>query len=132
MGCSTPSLARPSIVVTLAPSQAAASTVHDFTALPSRCTTQAPHWLVSQPTCVPVSRKFSRRNCTSSVLGSMSAPAALPFTVMATLALDVPRAGCGADAPVPAAGASDLRNQDMWPPPLAVRDDRDACAFCLV
>ena len=27
-----------------------------FTDTPSTCTTQAPHWLVSQPTCVPVSR----------------------------------------------------------------------------
>src|SRR5436190_10992469 len=101
------------MVVTLAPSHATASTVHDFTARPSRCTTQAPHWLVSQPTCVPVSRKFSRRNCTSRVLGSMSAAAALPFTVMDTFAADVSRAGCGADVPALAVGASDLRNQDM-------------------
>src|SRR5689334_7905088 len=113
MGWSLPSLARPSMVVTLEPSQEAASTVHDFTARPSRCTTQAPHWLVSQPTCVPVSRRFSRRNCTSSVLGSMSAVAALPFTVKVTLVVDASRDGCGADAPVVAAGASDLRNQDM-------------------
>ena len=28
--------------------------VQDFTALPSTCTTQAPHCEVSQPTCVPV------------------------------------------------------------------------------
>ena len=34
---------------------AAARIVHDFTARPSRCTVQAPHWPVSQPTWVPVS-----------------------------------------------------------------------------
>src|SRR5438270_1956856 len=101
------------MVVMFAPSICQTNTVQDLIALPFTCTTQAPHWLVSQPTCVPVSRKFSRRNCTSSVLESISAAAALPFTVMATLAMDVSRAGCGADVPAPAAGASDLRNQDM-------------------
>ena len=65
------------MVVTVAPSQDAASIVQDFTASPSTCTTQAPHWLVSQPTCVPVRRRFSRRNWTSSVRGSMSALTAL-------------------------------------------------------
>ena len=29
--------------------------LHALTALPSRCTVHAPHWPVSQPTCVPVS-----------------------------------------------------------------------------
>ena len=53
-GCSSLPPAMPSIVVTLAPAAWPASTVHDFTARPSTCTTQAPHWLVSQPTCVPV------------------------------------------------------------------------------
>jgi len=36
----------PSIVVTLEPAACPASTVQDFTARPSICTTQAPHWLV--------------------------------------------------------------------------------------
>ncbi len=72
------------MVVTLAPSQVAASTVQDLMARPSTCTTQAPHWLVSQPTCVPVSRRFSRTNCTSSVRGSTSALTALPLTVIDT------------------------------------------------
>src|SRR5581483_988361 len=112
------SLARPSMVVTLAPSQERASTVHDFTALPSRCTTQAPHWLVSQPTCVPVRRKFSRRNCTSSVLGSTSAVAALPFTVMVTFVIPL-SGGLGVacrevwdDAGAAGAGACPLRNSE--------------------
>src|SRR6266576_2631088 len=72
------------MVKTLAPSICQAKTVQDFTALPSTCTTQAPHCEVSQPTCVPVSRKFSRRNCTSRVRGSTSPVTGLPFTVIAT------------------------------------------------
>ncbi len=53
-GWSLPFVARPSIVVTVAPSAWTASTVQDFTAWPSTSTVQAPHWLVSQPTLVPV------------------------------------------------------------------------------
>src|SRR3982075_1178486 len=124
MGCSVPSLARPSMVVTLAPSQEAASTVHDFTARPSRCTTQAPHWLVSQPTCVPVSRKFSRRNCTSRVLGSISAAAALPFTVKATFVIPLsPGLDEASREPWDGAWATGaelcpLRNRENMAPPL--------------
>src|SRR5215472_12865541 len=85
MGCSGPfGSASPSIVSTLAPSSCSAKTVQDLIALPLTCTTQAPHCEVSQPTCVPVSRKCSRRNCTSRVRGSMSPVTALPFTVSAT------------------------------------------------
>src|SRR5262249_15172324 len=73
-----------SMVVTLAPSICQTKTVQAFTALPSTCTTQAPHWEVSQPTWVPVSRRFSRRNCTRRVRGSTSPVTALPFTVSAT------------------------------------------------
>src|SRR5947199_10433255 len=65
-----------------------ASVVHALTALPSRCTTQAPHCEVSQPTWVPVSRRFSRRNCTSRVRGSTSAVTALPFTVILTAGIE--------------------------------------------
>src|SRR6516164_6486986 len=72
------------MVVTFAPSICHTKTVHALTALPSTCTTQAPHWDVSQPTCVPVSRRFSRKNCTNSVRGSTSPVTALPFTVRAT------------------------------------------------
>ena len=68
IGCSVPSAsARPSIVVTCAPSACSASMVQDLTTSPSTCTTQAPHWLVSQPTWVPVRRSFSRSSSTSSV-----------------------------------------------------------------
>src|SRR5712691_12146003 len=75
------------MVVTLAPSTYHAKTVQAFTALPSTCTTQAPHCEVSQPTWVPVRRRFSRRNCTSRVRGSMSAVTGLPFTVSDTVGM---------------------------------------------
>src|ERR1035437_4456170 len=68
----------------LAPSHCSASKVQDFDAMPSTWMTQAPHCEVSQPTWVPVSRRFSRRNCTSKVRASTSPVTALPFTVMDT------------------------------------------------
>src|SRR5262245_2748700 len=71
------------MVVTSAPSICQTKTVQALTALPLTCTTQAPHCDVSQPTCVPVSRRCSRRNCTSRVRGSTSPVTALPFTVNA-------------------------------------------------
>src|SRR4029079_3737017 len=89
MGCNGPlGSATPSIVSTSAPSTCQTNTVQAFTALPSTCTTQAPHCEVSQPTCVPVSRRSSLRNCTSSVRGSTSAATGLPFTVRATVDMD--------------------------------------------
>src|SRR5207302_1238305 len=73
------------MVVTLAPPACPTSTVHDLTARPSICTTQAPHWLVSQPTWVPVRFRWSRRRLTRSVRSSTSAETALPFTVNLTV-----------------------------------------------
>src|ERR1700678_453543 len=64
-----------------------ANVVQDLTALPSRCTTQAPHCDVSQPTWVPVSRRFSRRNWTNRVRGSILALTGLPFTIIEILAI---------------------------------------------
>src|SRR6185503_13007361 len=88
IGCSLPpDSARPSIVVILAPSHWSASVVQDLAAIPSTCTTQAPHWDVSQPTCVPVSLRFSRRNCTSKVRASTSPETGFPFTVMDTVGI---------------------------------------------
>src|SRR4029077_15845215 len=75
------------MVSTLAPSSCSASTVHDFVALPLTCTTHAPHCEVSQPTWVPVSRRFSRRYCTSSVRASTLAVTGLPFTISEILAI---------------------------------------------
>ena len=42
------------MVVTSWPSACTASTLHDFTLRPSRCTVQAPQLLVSQPMTVPI------------------------------------------------------------------------------
>src|SRR6202162_4551337 len=75
------------MVRTSCPSAITARVVQDFTALPSRCTTQAPHCEVSQPTWVPVNRRFSRRNCTSNVRGSTLALTGLPFTIREILAI---------------------------------------------
>src|SRR5580704_8657276 len=88
IGCSgAPSAASPSMVFTSWPSAITVSVVHDFTALPSRCTTQAPHCEVSQPTWVPVRRRCSRRNCTRRVRGSTFAVTGLPLTIRETLAI---------------------------------------------
>src|SRR3954462_7623604 len=86
IGCSLSALsARPSIVVTLPPSTWTARIVQDLIDLPSIWTTQAPHWLGSQPTWVPVRPRCSRRNWTSSVRASTFPEAGLPLTVIATL-----------------------------------------------
>src|ERR1700745_3563040 len=73
------------MVVTLQSAACPASMVQDFTARPSTWTTQAPHWLVSQPTCVPVRLRFSRRRWTRRVRSSTSTDTALPFTVSLTV-----------------------------------------------
>ncbi len=86
------------MVVTLAPSHDRASTAQDFTPLPSRCTVQHPHWLVSQPTCVPVSDSWLRRKSTSSVRGSTSALTGLPLTVIASGTATMSSVGQGAGA----------------------------------
>ena len=75
----------PSIVVIVAPSACAAKRLQDFTDSPFRCTIQAPHWLVSQPTWVPVSYNVSLRNVTSSVLSGTSWVAMFPFTFIDTV-----------------------------------------------
>src|ERR1700726_826998 len=75
------------MVLTSCPSAMTASVVQDLTALPSRCTTQAPHCEVSHPTWVPVSRRFSRSNCTRRGRGSILALKGLPFTVREILAI---------------------------------------------
>ena len=60
IGWSLPSLASPSIVMMCAPSACTANSVHAFTDRPLTMMVQAPHWLVSQPTCVPVRSRTSR------------------------------------------------------------------------
>src|SRR5713226_2667573 len=85
IGCSVSPLATPSIVSTLRPSACTAKSVQALTASPSTWTTQAPHWLVSQPTWVPVRPRVSRNSCTNSVRPSTVAVAGLPFTVRLTV-----------------------------------------------
>ena len=81
IGCSSPFVASPSIVMMSAPSACTASIVQLFTDSPSTWTVHAPHDDVSQPTLVPVSLSCSRRNCTSNVRGSTSPLRAEPLTV---------------------------------------------------
>ncbi len=50
IGCIPSAGVMPSMVVTSAPCACAASTLQLFTARPFRCTVQAPHCAVSQPT----------------------------------------------------------------------------------
>src|SRR6266853_2471661 len=85
MGWSWPSCARPSTVVISDPSACTANIVHDFTASPFISTVQAPQYVVSQPTCVPVRSQFSRRNSTSNKRASTSREYGLPFTLIWTL-----------------------------------------------
>src|SRR4051812_47603394 len=72
------------MVVTSAPSAWTARTVQDLTASPLRWHVHAPQLDVSQPTCVPVSPRVSRRKWTRSRRGSTSALSCAPFTVIVT------------------------------------------------
>src|SRR5262245_31587635 len=78
---------RASMVVTAAPSHCNASIVHDFIARPFTWTMQAPHCVVSQPTCVPVRPRCSLRNSTSIVRPSTSPRTTRPFTIIETAAI---------------------------------------------
>src|SRR5680860_426497 len=77
--------ASPSMVVTSCPLACTASTLHDFTLRPSRCTVPAPQLLVSQPITVPVLPSFSRRYWTSSIRCSTSSETRSPSTVSSIL-----------------------------------------------
>jgi hypothetical protein len=72
------------MVVTLLPDAWPASTVHDFTARPSIWTTQAPHWLVSQPTWVPVDSGFHAGDGPEGSVLDLG-KTALPFTISLTV-----------------------------------------------
>src|ERR1700674_252967 len=67
-----------------------ANSVHDLTVRPFKSTVQAPQYVVSQPMCVPVKFRFSRKNSTSSVRGSTSASRGLLFTRMHTETFSTP------------------------------------------
>ena len=83
-GSSTPPTSMPSTVRISRPEAIAASTVQLLTGSLSIQTTQAPQFEVSQPQCVPVSRRLSRRKCTSSSRGSTSSVTVSPLTVIVT------------------------------------------------
>src|SRR6266404_2794702 len=85
IGCSLPSFSRPSTVVISDPSACTANMVQDFTAKPFINTVQAPQYVVSQPTCVPVRSHASRRNSTSNMRGSTSRAHGLPLALILTL-----------------------------------------------
>src|SRR5579859_4132210 len=63
-----------------APSACTANMVQDFTASPFIRTVQAPQYVVSHPTCVPVRSNSSRSSCTSNMRGSTVTECDLPFT----------------------------------------------------
>src|SRR5688572_28360000 len=73
------------MVMTSAPSACMATMEQLLIALPLISTVQAPHCAVSQPTWVPVRRRFSRISVTSRVRASTSAETGLPLTFNATL-----------------------------------------------
>ena len=81
------------MVVTLWPAACVASMAQLFTARPFRCTVQAPHWLVSQPTWVPVRRRCSRMNSDNSVCGATSRDTSLPLTFRVMLGMESPAVG---------------------------------------
>src|SRR5207248_6728242 len=77
-GC-RPSGCKPSIVVIFLPAACATVVWHERTALPSRCTVQAPHCATPQPNFVPVIFKCSRMTHNSGVEGSTSTVWLLPL-----------------------------------------------------
>src|SRR3954451_19381208 len=99
IGSSTPSTSSASTVRTSCPAVIAANVVHDFTGLPSICTTQAPQLEVSQPQCVPVRPGVSRMKCTSSVRGSTSRVTVSPLMLIETSMSDLLLERAGGRAP---------------------------------
>ena len=81
-GCSLPSgPAKPSQVVTCAPSHDAANVRHALTRLPSSSTVHAPHAPSLQPFLVAVRAMRSRRKSSRVTRGSSSAATSLPFSL---------------------------------------------------
>src|SRR6476619_1088282 len=72
---------RPSMVTTLAPSAAETGVEQERTALPFRCTVQAPQKPAPQPYFVPVSPAWSRMIHNNGVFGSASTETCLSFRV---------------------------------------------------
>ncbi len=74
---------------TEAPSACTASIEQLFTACPSSCTVQAPQLPVSQPMCVPVRSRSSRRKWTSSLEAGTSRSYVVPLISIETVRLVV-------------------------------------------
>src|SRR5256885_14356272 len=72
------------MVVTFLPFTWSIGTWQERTALPSRCTVQAPHRPDPHPNLVPVSFRCSRTTHSSGVSGSTSTLAAFPLIVNPT------------------------------------------------
>src|SRR5690606_8669285 len=110
------------MVVTSPPSAWTASTVQDLTASPSSSTVQAPQWLVSQPTWVPVRPSTSRRYWTSSSRGSTSCSWTSPLTLILTRTRESwdteppppDRSGPGLLRPDPCIGGTGVLVKDDW------------------
>ena len=83
-GCSAPSVARPSTVVTSAPSFMTASVRQELIRRPSTSTVQAPHWPWSQPFLVPVRSRRSRNASSRVVHGAITSSTRAPLTVSVT------------------------------------------------
>ena len=82
-------------MVTSCPSAWTASIVQLLIGFPSNSTVHAPQLVVSQPVCVPVSRKPWRIRWASSSRGSMSAARVSPLTVIVTRRTGTSAAGSG-------------------------------------
>src|SRR6202051_3800348 len=80
-GCSTPSFARPSMVVTSAPSFMTASVRQELIRRPSISTVQAQHWLWSQRFLVACKSRWSRNASSNVVHGATSSCRTTPLTV---------------------------------------------------
>src|SRR5437879_6132598 len=101
-GWSLPSRAKPSTVVTSAPSAWTASIKQARTLWPSTSTVQAPHTPYSQPMWVPVSPRSSRRESTRSRRGSTVSWYAIPFTFSSISRTVASRARLAISPPLPA------------------------------
>src|SRR5438067_5304527 len=94
--------ARPSTVVTAAPSTVAASVRQEFTRRPSTSTVHAPHCPRSQPFFVPVRCSRSRSASSSVTRGSSASSSALPLRVKRIFTVETAggaEAACAASAP---------------------------------
>ena len=88
-GC-MPSLSSPSMVVTFMPTAADTGNWQERTALPSRCTVQAPHRPMPQPYLEPVKPRTSRTYQSIGIDGSPSKECSVPLTVSVIIGPSLP------------------------------------------